>query len=283
MMRRWVGRDSGGLRRPRRCAGAARAQAVRAVVRLPDERLRRGAHDRPPRRGRLRRDAGSRGRRSRHAQHLPHPRDARPRSLSPNSAASARSRTRGAAPAGRRGSSSPDASHRPRAANLRRQRAVDRRRRPAMLSPPARIAARAPSASAMSSTPISRSRINSIFSAAPRRGGSAARRHRLRHRAGGLRQVLHLLRRALYPRRRDLASARAHRGEVAPLAAAGVREVTLLGQNVNAWHGADAAGGPRPGAAFVAVACVPGIARAALHDQPSERHGRRPDRGASRS
>ena len=49
--------------------------------------------------------------------------------------------------------------------------------------------------------------------------------------------------------------------EVETLASAGVREVTLLGQNVNAWHGDDAGPAIVPGAALRAVACVPGIAR----------------------
>ena len=49
--------------------------------------------------------------------------------------------------------------------------------------------------------------------------------------------------------------------EVAALAAAGVREITLLGQNVNAWHG-DADGSPASLAQLcAAVAGVPGIAR----------------------
>ena len=71
--------------------------------------------------------------------------------------------------------------------------------------------------------------------------------------------------------------------EAERLADAGVREITLLGQNVNAWHGEGPDGdewglgrllltarrNPRPGAA-------------ALHHQPSARHGRRADRRASR-
>ena len=61
---------------------------------------------------------------------------------------------------------------------------------------------------------------------------------RLRHRAGGLRQVLHLLRCALYAWRGNLAPGRTESSsEVERLADAGVREITLIGQNVNAYHG----------------------------------------------
>ena len=68
-------------------------------------------------------------------------------------------------------------------------------------------------------------------------------RHRLPHRAGRLRQVLHLLRGALYARRRILAARRAQvLAEARKLAAQGVREITLLGQNVNAYHGEGASG-----------------------------------------
>ena len=64
------------------------------------------------------------------------------------------------------------------------------------------------------------------------------RRHRLPDRAGGLRQVLHLLRGALYARRRVFAPpAEAIEAEARGLAAQGVREITLLGQNVNAYAG----------------------------------------------
>ena len=55
---------------------------------------------------------------------------------------------------------------------------------------------------------------------------------------GRLRQVLHLLRRALYARRRIFAAGCGGAGRGAPaLAAAGAIEITLLGQNVNAYHG----------------------------------------------
>jgi tRNA-2-methylthio-N6-dimethylallyladenosine synthase len=50
--------------------------------------------------------------------------------------------------------------------------------------------------------------------------------------------------------------------DIARLAAAGVREVTLLGQNVNAYHGLDARGRPIGLAPLIrAVAAVPGIRR----------------------
>ena len=50
--------------------------------------------------------------------------------------------------------------------------------------------------------------------------------------------------------------------EIARLASAGVREVTLIGQNVNAYHGLDADGRTIGLAALIrAVAAVPGIAR----------------------
>ena len=76
-------------------------------------------------------------------------------------------------------------------------------------------------------------------------GNPCARRFRLRHRAGGLRQVLHVLRRALYARRGNF-PARSTKilAEVERLAEAGVREVTLIGQNVNAYHGEGPDGRP---------------------------------------
>ncbi|TFF25444.1 tRNA (N6-isopentenyl adenosine(37)-C2)-methylthiotransferase MiaB [Jiella endophytica] len=50
--------------------------------------------------------------------------------------------------------------------------------------------------------------------------------------------------------------------EARQLAEAGVREVTLLGQNVNAWHGEDAAGRPVGlGGLVFALAAIPGIER----------------------
>ncbi len=79
----------------------------------------------------------------------------------------------------------------------------------------------------------------------PARSGGAPGRHRLPHGAGRLRQVLLVLRRALHPRRRGQPPGAADPGRGAPAGGLGAREITLLGQNVNAWHG-DAATAARP-------------------------------------
>ena len=81
------------------------------------------------------------------------------------------------------------------------------RRRPAGLSPPARNGRRGRRAAAARSTPTCRR--SSKFDALPAR--RRAEPERLPHRAGRLRQILHLLRRALHPRRRDLAAVGRHR------------------------------------------------------------------------
>ena len=72
---------------------------------------------------------------------------------------------------------------------------------------------------------------------------SRHRRQRLSHGAGRLRQILHLLRGALHREARNIP---ARPNEFWPrrgrLSARGAREIVLLGQNVNAYRGADAKG-----------------------------------------
>ena len=107
---------------------------------------------------------------------------------------------------------------------------------------------------------------------------------RLPHRAGRLRQVLHLLRRALYARRGSIRGrSRAIVAEARGWPTRGVREVTLLGQNVNAYHGEGPDGRTWALGAPARRARRDRRPRAApLHHQPSARHGRRADRRASR-
>jgi tRNA-2-methylthio-N6-dimethylallyladenosine synthase len=111
--------------------------------------------------------------------------------------------------------------------------------RPADLSPPARLALAGRATGDASSRPSFPAEDKFDASAAPAPARRIrARRGRLPHRAGRLRQVLHLLRCALYPRCRGLPPGRPHHYDGGRgLADSGVREITLLGQNVNAWHG----------------------------------------------
>ena len=89
------------------------------------------------------------------------------------------------------------------------------------------------------SIPTCRRRPNSARCPARRKVGPS----RLPHRAGRVRQILHLLRRALHARRRGQSRPWAAMiDEAKALVDAGAREITLLGQNVNAWAGEDEAG-----------------------------------------
>ena len=67
--------------------------------------------------------------------------------------------------------------------------------------------------------------------------------------------------------------------EVERLADAGVREVTLIGQNVNAYHGLDVDGTSSTlGKLLRRLSPGVGHPSPAVHDKPPARHGRRPDR-----
>ena len=117
------------------------------------------------------------------------------------------------------------------------------RRRTAELSPPARPArARRAHRQGRRHRVPGRGQVRRAGAAEP--GGNArARRHRLRHRAGRLRQVLHLLRRSLYARRRGFAPGRARsspRSSAWPMPACA--RSRCIGQNVNAYHGEGADG-----------------------------------------
>ena len=60
--------------------------------------------------------------------------------------------------------------------------------------------------------------------------------------------------------------------DVKRLADNGVREITLIGQNVNAYHGEGPDGRSWPlGRLLERLADIPGVAAAALFDQPSPR------------
>ena len=114
-------------------------------------------------------------------------------------------------------------------------------------------------------------------------GPSGERRQRVPDHPGRLRQVLHLLCRTT---RAALSRAGPSLQSCTRLAlvASGARQVTLLGQNVNAYHGDGDAGGTWDLARLLReLAEIPGLRAAALHDVPSSRHGRRSDLRSPRS
>ena len=102
-----------------------------------------------------------------------------------------------------------------------------------------------------------------------------AGRDGLPHGAGRLRQVLLLLRGALHARLRIFAARPAAMlAEARRLVGLGAREITLLGQNVNAWHGEGPDGGAWTlGRLLRRAGGDPGPRPAALHDVPPARHG----------
>ncbi len=232
-----------------------------------------------------RRDRCARRRRPDHPQHLRHPRKSGRKGLfgaRPRAPAQGKRRARGAARhrrgrglrrAGRR-----SGDHPPRARGRPRGRAAE-------LSPPAGLArARAtPGAWDRRNRVSARGQVQ-LPSGPEHREDEIARCHGVRDRAGGLRQVLHLLRRALHagcrglpsgrknprrsgkPRPRRCARGDAHRSERQRVSRRGSRR-------------------PRLYARPPARTCrrYPRHRAAALHHQPSVRRGRRSDRGAPRS
>ena len=121
----------------------------------------------------------------------------------------------------------------------------------------------------------------------PRRARSdpQARHFRLRHRAGRLRQVLHVLRRALYARRGSLAPGRENRRR----SRAARRRRRARGDADRAEREclsraeAQTAGPATLGKLLRRLAEVPGILRLRYTTSHPTRHGRRPDRRARRS
>ena len=159
------------------------------------------------------------------------------------------------------------------------------RGRPAELSPPAGAARARRRAARPSSTPNSRSRTSSSICAAPSRAAIArARRLGVRHRAGRLRQVLHLLRRALYARRRSLAAGRRRSsprpsGSPTP-ACARSRCSARTSTPITATDRTAAPG--RSAGCCIALAEMPGIARLRYTTSHPRDMDDEPDRRASR-
>ena len=127
------------------------------------------------------------------------------------------------------------------------------------------------------STPTSPPRRSSTRCPRPPREDAGARRHGLPDRAGRLRQVLHLLRGALYPRRRDR-RARSPRSSPRPSgspppACARSRCSARTSTPITARARTAATG--RSARLMRRLAEIAGLDAAPLHDQPSARHGRR--------
>ena len=150
-------------------------------------------------RARLRRDRRHRGRRPRHPQHLPHPREGGREGLFRSRPHARGEGERAAAGQATRSSPSPAASRRPRAPrSSRRAPAVDLvvgpqsyHRLPELIG-----RARRPRGSALVETEFPE---DDKFAHLPA-ARAGARRDGVPHRAGRLRQVLHVLRRALHAR-----------------------------------------------------------------------------------
>ena len=176
--------------------------------------------------GMTRRRRRRRGR-SRRAQHLPHPREGGREGLFGHRPAEARATAARpmiavagcVAQAEGRGDPAPRAERR-------------HRRRPAGLSPPARAGRARPRRGERALDTDMPVALQVRRAAGPAPAGA----ERLPDRPGRLRQILHLLRRPLHARRRGLAAAgRRSSTRRRRWSTRGAREITLLGQNVNAW------------------------------------------------
>ena len=221
----------------------------------------------------LRGDRDGRGRRPDPAQHLPHPREGGGEGLFRARAAPAAEGAR----ARSCGSGSPAAWRRPRARRSWRGRRSSTwwsGRRPITGCRRCWRGARRASGRSRPSFPA-----EDKFDHLAAGPAGAAGAGGVPDRAGGLRQVLRLLRRALHPRRRGVAAGGAGRGGGA--GAGGARR----GRD----HAARAErqrlprrGRRRARGAGAAAGADRGAGADPLHHLASERHGRRPDRGARR-
>ena len=184
-------------------------KALRQIVWLPDERLRLASYGGHPGAAGLCRDRQRRGRRSRHPQYLPYPREGGREGLF---RAWPRAPHEGGAPprkAATSSSRSPAASPRPRArrSSAARRRSISSSGRRAITGCPICLARAERDGKAVDTEFPADDKFDHL--AAPSAAAIRARGvSRLRHGAGRLRQVLHLLRRALYARRRNLAAGR---------------------------------------------------------------------------
>ena len=150
------------------------------------------------------------------------------------------------------------------------------RGRPAELSPSARSACARRARRQGGRHRISARRQIRSSRRAERHGDARARRIGLRHRAGRLRQILHVLRRALYARRRNLATgAENRRRSGAARRCRRARNHADRPERQRLSRRRTGSAGPGRWRGSCERLADAGIAAAALHHQPSARHERR--------
>ena len=220
--------------------------------------------------------AHARGRRPRHPQHLPHPREGGREGLfraRPHARAQAGG---GAARAATSRSRSPAASRRPKArkSSAARRRSISWSARRAITACP--ICSRAPRAA--SKVVDTEFPVEDKFDVSRRRAARRCARAASRPSSPCRKAATSSAPSASCPiraARKSRARSRKIVAEVERLADAGVREITLIGQNVNAYHGEGPDGRAGRSARLLHRARRhPGHRAAALHHQPSARHGR---------